>query len=342
MDTQKRTYTLEQIPANRQIVDVLYSHGHITRDARESALNLLHPHNQWGLWASRMLLIIGVALVLSGIIYFFAFNWTKITPMAKLSSIEFALISCLAGAYFYSLERIGGQLFLLSATVLVGVFMAVFGQIYQTGADAYQLFMMWSLTLGWTLISNFAPQWTLWLVISNIFLVLWWDQAALPTKNMEHMIFIYITAINGLALTFREYFVLTANYEWLAARWTRAVLTIATLFTMFIPIFVWIVEPSRATDSIVISGLVGLIGHGLMYYVYRYKVQDILSLAVVIFSLCIIAETIGFKILSEMSRKADEAMFLIMGFMTLGIFTAAIIYLRNVSKQMEAIYESSD
>jgi uncharacterized membrane protein len=174
MDTEKHSYTLEQIPANRQLVEELYSHGKITGEAREYALNLLYPHNQWGLWVSRLLLTLGAALVLSGIIYFFAFNWAKITPTMKLSSIEIGIFSCLIGAYFYSLQRMSGQVLLFSASVLVGVFMAVFGQIYQTGADAYQLFMMWSLlTLGWTLISNFAAQWIFWLVITNIFLVLW-------------------------------------------------------------------------------------------------------------------------------------------------------------------------
>ena len=190
MDIEKHMRTLEQIPANRRLVEELYSNGKITCKAKEYALNLLYPHNQWGLWIWRLLLTIGVALVLSGIIYFFAFNWAKLIPAIKLFSIQFGIIGCLIGAYLYSLKRVSGQVLLLSASVLVCVFMAVFGQVYQTGADAYQLFMVWSLlTLGWTIISCFSVQWFFWLLITNIFLVLWWEQDALPTKEMQFMIF---------------------------------------------------------------------------------------------------------------------------------------------------------
>jgi uncharacterized membrane protein len=329
------THTLEQIPANRRLVEVLYAHGKITREAKEYALNLLYSHKQWGLWISRLMLIIGTTLVLAGIIYFFAFNWSKISPLVKMSSIQFGIIGCLIGAYYYSLQRISGQVLLLSATVLVGVFMAVFGQIYQTGADAYQLFMMWSLfTLGWTIISNFAAQWIFWLVITNTFLVLWWEQAALPTREMEFMIFTYMAVLNGVALALREYFALK-EYEWLRVRWTRVVLIIATLVIMLIPITIWIVEPSRATQSNIFSGMIGLAGHGVAYFVYRHKLPDMWSLAATILSGCIIVEVAGFKILSEMFHRADAIMFLMIGLMTLGVFTSAIIYLRKIAKYME-------
>ncbi len=109
MDTEKLKCTLDQIPADRRLVEELYSHGKISAQAREYSLSLLYPNNQWGLWISRLLLTIGAALVLSGIIYFFAFNWAKITPAVKLSSIQLGIIGCLIGAYIYSLQRVSGQ-----------------------------------------------------------------------------------------------------------------------------------------------------------------------------------------------------------------------------------------
>jgi len=341
MDTEKHSDTLDQIPANRRLVEELYAHGKITRDARDYALSLLHPHTQWGLWVSRLLLTLGTVLVLSGIVYFFAFNWTKIPPAVKLFSIQFCLIGCLVGAYFCSLERLMGQILLLSATVLVGVFMAVFGQIYQTGADAYQLFMMWSLlTLGWTFLSNFSAQWVAWLVITNIFLVLWWQQAALPTRNIEFMIFAYMALFNGTALALREYFSVVKAYGWLEVRWTRVLLTLVTLGVMLIPILVWILNPKGAVDSIMLSSFIGLIGHGVFYYVYRYRIPDMWSLAAVILSVCVIIEVGGFKILSEMLDRTESIMFFLMGMMTLCVFTSAIIYLRKTAQEMEAHHRS--
>lgn len=178
MDQQKNTpISLESIPANRQIIEELFSQRLISTDAREYGLRLLHPSQNWGRWASRMLLVLGVSLMLSGIVYFFAFNWAKITPVIKLGSIQVSILGCLGAAYFYGLQQQSGKILLLSASVLVGVFLAVFGQIYQTGADAYNLFMMWALlTLPWVIIAEFAALWLTWLVISNIFLALYWTR----------------------------------------------------------------------------------------------------------------------------------------------------------------------
>lgn len=333
---QKSLYSSDQIPANRRLVEELYTHGKITQEAKEYALEILYPADKWGVWISRLLLAIGSALVLCGVIYFFAFNWAKITPFTKFASIQVGMLGCLMGAYFYTLERISGQVLLLSASVLTGVFMAVFGQIYQTGADAYQLFMMWSLlTLGWTIISKFAPQWIFWLGITNTFLILWWQQAALPEREWEFLIFVYLMVFNGGALVLREYFAQDKNREWLQPRWTRAVLTIATIFSMLIPIFVFIIEPERATYSVLIAAGTGAIGHILLYVCYRHKIKDMWSLAATVLSLCIIAETMGFKLFAENFYDLDFFMFLVMGFITLGIFTAAVIYLRKTAEAFE-------
>ncbi len=336
MDTETHRYALEQIPADRGLIEQLFSHGRISGEAREMALNLIHPHDQWGAWASRLLLILGTALTLSGFVYFFAFNWAEIPPAVKLSAIECGIVACLGGATFYSLKGLSGQVALLSASVLVGVFMAVFGQIYQTGADAFELFMMWSLlTFGWTLLANFAAQWLFWLVITNCFLVLWWEQAAQPDHEMHFMIFACLALFNGAALALREMF-LARGRAWLAPEWTRALPAVATLILMLIPIEAWIIESSRASLSIILSAVLGIAGHVVFYFVYRYKLPDMWVLSATILSACVILETGCFRMLSEMLGRFDAAMLLTMGFLTLGIFTAAIIYLRGLIKTLEA------
>ena len=144
--------------------------------------------------------------MLSGVVYFFAYNWNLIPPAAKFASIQIAVIAAVAAACFCGLTRVSGKTLMIAASVFAGVFLAVFGQVYQTGADAYQLFLTWSLLiLGWSVISNFAPQWTLWLAVTNVALVLWWEQAALPTYEMDFLIFGYLALFNGAALALREW-----------------------------------------------------------------------------------------------------------------------------------------
>ena len=150
------------------------------------------------------------------------------------------------------------------------------------------------------------------------------------------MIFSYMTILNSVALALREYFAVKKGCEWLEARWTRVVLTVTTLLIMLIPIVVWIVEPSRVNESLVLSSVIGLMGHGVAYYLYRYKLPDMLSLSATVLSGCIIFEFFVFKILlGERFWRANAGIYLIIGFLTLGIFTTAIVYLRNVSKELE-------
>ena len=157
MDVEAKSSELEAIPANRKLVEQLYAQAQISKAARDYALGYLYPSRLWGLWASRLLLALGVSLVLAGIIYFFAFNWARIDQLAKLMAIQAGIVGCLIGAYCYcySPSSLYGRTLLLSASVLIGVFLAVFGQIYQTGADSYKLFAAWSLLIfGWTLLSS--------------------------------------------------------------------------------------------------------------------------------------------------------------------------------------------
>lgn len=335
MDTEKNNnLSLEAIPANRRMIDELSSHGMISATARDYALNVLYPPQNWGLWVSRLLLVLGVSLILSGVVYFFAFNWTKITPGIKLTSIQLAILGCLAATFFYGLARLSGKIMLLSAAVLVGVFLAVFGQIYQTGADAYNLFMTWALLiLPWVILSEFAALWFVWLVISNIFLVLYWDQAVLPKYQSEMMIVSYLALFNAGFLGLREFFA-SHGKNWLQDQWTRVVLVISILVYALIPAILLIRAPSRATHAVVIGAVLSAVIHAVFYITYRYKILDLWGLAATLLSVCIIIEFAISKALGEVFN--DAIMFLLMGSVTLGVFTLTIIKLRIIAKGMEA------
>jgi uncharacterized membrane protein len=61
--------------------------------------------------------------------------------------------------------------------MLTGTLFAVYGQIYQTGANAYDLFLVWTLAcLPWSLVSGSGLVWALQLLLANITLTLYFDQ----------------------------------------------------------------------------------------------------------------------------------------------------------------------
>ena len=92
---------------------------------------------------------------------FFAFNWSAIGRLGKMGLIAAAIAACALGALpdpRRLLSRV--LLLLLSASVLVGALLAVFGQAYQSGADPWSMFATWALLiLPWTLAACFRPLW---------------------------------------------------------------------------------------------------------------------------------------------------------------------------------------
>jgi uncharacterized membrane protein len=327
---------LEQIPANRRLVEALFGEGLIDRAARDQALQLLYPHKSWGLWISRLLLVVGVSLVLAGVLYFFAFNWAKITPAVKLGSVQLAILACLAAAYIYGLDRLSGKIALLSASVLLGGFLAVFGQIYQTGADSYTLFMMWALLIaGWVVIAEFAPLWAVWLVVSNLFLALWWDQTVRADFAMELLIASILAAFNLTFLGLREYFA-DRGAPWLAERWTRLILVIAILGCLLFPTIIYITAPGEVPQSIRFGALFGVTTHAALFALYRYGLPDMWALSAVLLSSCVIVEVAAIKLLMEIfGSDGQAALFFFSGLITIGIFTFAVAALRMIASIME-------
>jgi uncharacterized membrane protein len=333
---EKSGLTLEQIPADRRLIEGLFGQGLITRRARDQALELLHPHRSWGLWVSRLLVVIGVSLVLAGLLYFFAFNWAKIPQAVKLGSVELAILACLAVAFGYGLDRLSGKIALLSASVLVGGFLAIFGQVYQTGADAYTLFMMWALLIApWVVIAEFAALWVVWLVVGNIFLVLWWDQAVQPDAQMQMAIASILAVLNLTFLALREYAV-DHGAPWLTLRWTRLILVLTVLTCLLVPTITYIVEPSRASPSVAYGALFGVTAHAALFMLYRYRLPDLWALSAVLLSSAIIVGATAIKLLVEIwGTHRQAAPFFIAALVTIGIFTFAVSTLRTIANGME-------
>lgn len=324
--------SLDSIPANRKLLDKLHSQKLISLEARDHALKLIHPSQNWGLWISRLLTLLGVSLILSGIIYFAAFNWEKITPQIKLISIQVLIFSCLASSYFSGINKVSGKILLLCSSILVGVFLAVFGQIYQTGADAYTLFFTWSLLiLPWVAISEFAGLWMTWIIICNIFIILYFRQTGTYDWEAESHIPLYLILLNLVCLGLREYFT-QKNIDWLKPKWIRAVLTTFILICSIIAAanFIW----GTNQEKLIFEIIAAIFVLSSFYVIYRYKLPDLWSLANTILSGCIIFEIFLFRIMEKVFSTSFEIGLFIIGILTIFIFSFAIILLKDVAKKI--------
>lgn len=343
-DTNSDTF-LESVAVDNDLIEDLFKHKLISDAARIYALNLISPSKNWGAWASKLLLIIGTTLILSGIICFFAFNWVNISPTVKLTSIQTALFICLGGSYFYGLQHSLGKILLLSASVLIGVFLAVFGQIYQTGADAYTLFMIWAaLMLPFVLIAEFAAQWALWIVVCNIFLATYLPQIIMH----QYETMTYLALFNGVFLGLREYFS-EKQLNWLHSRWTRYMLITAVLSCLMLPAYAFIDKIDfsillkifgltqtrwiyrKPTYFSFLSFILSIVIHSIFYIRYRFKLPDMHALAITGFSFCIVFELILHKIISAFIGSGPITM-LIQSVITFLLFVFLFYMLRDTKK----------
>jgi uncharacterized membrane protein len=254
----------------------------------------------WSLWARRALLAFGAGHLLAGIVFFFAYNWADLPDLAKFAVVEGALVAAVIAVLLLGLDRLHGQVAVIAASVLTGVLLAVIGQVYQTGADAYQLFVAWMLLiLPWTFASRSAAQWLLWLVVAGIALALYGEQVLVADGMLTDLeVATAVGLVPAAALIARELAAL-ARQTWLAARWTRLVLLFATLFLLFWPaaavVFDWDSRGAELTGFIVAAAVAAFMyGRRLPDYAAMTFVIGFAALFLIAVGLRLIDEAIGF------------------------------------------------
>ncbi len=114
----------------------------------------------------------GVSFLLSSILFFIAYNLKIINDITKIL-LMYAVVSVPFVLYFFKFKEQYKKIILFSLCFLIGVLFAVFGQIYQTGADSYWLFVSWSVAIiPMVLISEFSPCYILHFIVMYIALIL--------------------------------------------------------------------------------------------------------------------------------------------------------------------------
>jgi uncharacterized membrane protein len=228
------TKDLLDLDATPERLQALAAAGVLPPQALERALELAvasPPVTWWRRFLSTTLLGLGSLLVLSGVIYFFAFNWAALHRFGKFGLLMAAIAVAALSAWGLG-ERAASSFALLFAAVLVGPLLAVYGQAYQTGADPYELFLGWGvLILPWVILARFAPLWLFELVLANLAAILFWDQV-LDDPNPASLE-LALAALNGAAWITHE-LLAHRRVSWLQGRWLPRVLAVMTLLPLMI------------------------------------------------------------------------------------------------------------
>ena len=166
-------------------LDDLFSRG-VYLPAREG-LTGLHKTLTWS----------GFMMIGMGFITFLASNWYILPSLVKFGIFFGVVILSSALLIFRKwaivVERSLGMLVML----LIGALYALYGQVYQTGADAYTLFMMWGISISpMVLLSRYSIPWIFWVGLMQLSFFLYVEQVG--TGWGSKMVLLCFYGVNAL------------------------------------------------------------------------------------------------------------------------------------------------
>ncbi|MHB8793457.1 MAG: DUF2157 domain-containing protein [Thermoleophilia bacterium] len=322
-------------PATRQAVEELFDSGYLSGDALIAAREYLHQPLALWRWTSRVLLLVGSALVLAGIVFFFAYNWKNLGRYPRFAIIEVGLAVFVVAALFSDMDELPGKVLITAASILTGVLLLVFGQTYNTGVDSASLYILWaSYIFAWVAIAEFDILWVGWLLIVNVAIGLYWSQTYPIDEPGFARLMIALALIDGFIFIVREYGSLSLDLEWLQALWVRRLMLIMILVFLTLPTSILILE-DRLTGQIYFAiAAVLLAGVWVAgYFYFRSTVQDLGSLTIVTLSACIIAVSIVSRFLGEL-HSGFFGITLLFGMLVAGVFGLAVAWLKRINISM--------
>lgn len=136
---------------------------------REAGLDQPPAGLQRGLW--RCVAVLAAALAGLGLILWLAANWDTLGRLGRFALLQSVVgVACLAAALRPALRAPAA----LAALLGIGGLFAYFGQTYQTGADAWQLFALWALlALPLALAVRSDVLWAPWALVALTAIALW-------------------------------------------------------------------------------------------------------------------------------------------------------------------------
>lgn len=301
-------------------IHIIGRNSNLTKEDVSKALKK-HVYNNKKSWQKffRLFLIsLGVGFTVSGIVFFFAYNWEDLHKFVKIGLVEGILIVTTALVLLPKTNSNTKNIILTGSSILVGILFAVFGQIYQTGANAYDFFLAWTLFITlWVIISNFSPLWLLYLVLINTTVILYFQQVA---KNWSLVLILTLLFIINLTVPTSTILFVKKNIP----HWFTKTVTLASVCYATLGIVVGIMGQYQPVFPILFfltaTAFFFGIRHGL-------RTKSGFYLSIISFSVIIIASSLLIKIFDS------EFTFLIISFFIISSITFTIKKLINIQKK---------
>lgn len=149
--------------------------------------------------------VLAAALGGLGIVFWIAANWDTLGRSGKFALLQSVILIMCAGALLLPRARVPLG---LTAFMAIGGLFAFFGQTYQTGADAWQLFALWAaLALPLCLGVRHDALWAPWALVVMTAVTLWvhakigysWDSR--PGHTAVHLVSWLVSSLLVVAMS---------------------------------------------------------------------------------------------------------------------------------------------
>lgn len=308
----------------REDIQIISRHSNWSEESVDKILKqeIYNTKESWQKFLRLFFVSLGVSFTTAGIIFFFAYNWADLHKFIKIGLIEGLIVITTLIVLFSKISLDIKNILLTGTSILVGVLFAVFGQIYQTGANAYDFFLGWTVFITlWVAISNFAPLWLVFITLINTTLILYSQQVAHDWS--EVFVFTLLFVINILFLTI-ALFGKKTTHQIKPPIWFTNLIAFASVCFSTIGISAGIFDQQQTSFFVLIIIASILYGIGIKY---GLKVKSGFYLSIIPFSIIVIISAFLIKL------SDDASMFFIISLFVIASVTFVIKNLINFQKK---------
>lgn len=299
--------------------------------------------SDWRQFVVKFLMIAGVMSLALGVIFFFAFNWDGMSRFVKFGLVQGALLLSFLAYWRMAGRTLVQQALLLMMALLIGAWLALVGQTYQTGADPWQLFAIWSVMIvPLVLISRFEAMWLVLWILLNLSLSLYREVNSSLFGllfNQQTWLFSFV-ALNAAFLMWFEYLAKensTPRWLNLKHRWTAQVVAFALLWLVLAVGFAALFDQSMNRP---LSVMVFLLAAGGFFAYYRHVLFDVALLAFWSLMMVVMVTALLSKIL--LNSFDDFGVLLVIGMAVIGMSVMAGRWLMDLkSRQGDSVHPHS-
>ena len=304
----------------------------------------------WRRHIDRFFTAVGAALIVAGVAAFFAWNWADLGHITKFALIQTGIVGAAALSWHLGFDSTAGRSSLFVTAFLTGTLLAVFGQVYQTGADPYSLFLTWALLiLPLCIVGRQAGLWLLFHILLNLTVILYYTQVLRPPDGwwqlsqllgplvwlgstvLDSTLASYVYALNSIGLVTWE-FGTTRGVKWMQGR-TYPRLIAFGAFTAVLPstlIMILAASLDQGTNLHFVSPVLLAITTATGLWYYRFKRQDLLMLTLCLLAVIFVVTSFAIKHLVE-----DTGSLLFLAILVIAQVAGAAWWLKEVAQRWE-------